>query len=142
MVSVPRSKMPNRVYIPSPTSPDLGPGTYKGADPISFTTNFPDKESPYFLNDRHIDNTIFGDHFKTLYPRHFRSFDFRQHSANVSKATELKSMAFTERLPNERKFKEANSFTDPVRRATQGYVTRKRIEKMYPRLYNPPKTKT
>jgi hypothetical protein len=137
-----RSTSPNRVTIPSPTSPDLGPGVYKGADPVTFECRFPDKESPNFLTDRYIDNDIFGDHYKTLYPRHFRGPDFRQHINNLSSATELKHFEFTDRLPNDKKFKEASSFTDPTRRLTQGYVTKERIYKVYPKHAKPPKTKT
>lgn len=137
-----RSTAPNRVYITPPTSPDLGPGTYRGAETPTFNPAFPDKESPFFLNDRVIDNEVFGDHYQTLYPRHFKGPDFRQHTFNLSNATELKALSFSDRLPTERKFKEASSFKDPERRMTQGYITKERINKLYPRFYQPPKTKT
>ena len=141
-VIIHRSRAPNRVWITPPTSPDLGPGTYRGADPVTFSPAFPGKESPFFLNDRIIDNEVFGDHYQTLYPRHFKGPDFRQHTTNLSNATELRISSFSERLPTERKFKEASSFKDPVRRMTQGFVTKERINKLYPRFYKPPKTKT
>lgn len=137
-----RSNQPNRASVSPPTSPDLGPGAYRGADPVTFETKFPDKQSPFFLHDRHIDNDIFGDHYNTLHPRHYRGPEIRRHIHTISKATELRAFEFTERLPTQRRFKEASSFTDPERRLTQGYITKERIGQVYPRYYKPHKTKT
>ncbi len=55
--------------------------------------------------------------------------DIRQHISNVANATELRSLAFTERLCNERRYKDALSFEEPGRHVHLSFLTRKKIEK-------------
>ena len=130
-----RSKVPFRHTEVPTTAPEVGPGTYRGAEIATFTTKYPDRNSPSFLKDRDFDIEVFGSQFNTLSPRHFLGPEIRAHLHNVSHATELQVLGFTDRLPIEKKFREASRFQDTSKHVHISAIAMGKIQKIHPRLY-------
>ncbi len=130
-----RSKVPLREQKAPTTAPEVGPGTYRGAEKPTFTTKYPDRNSPSFLKDRDFDIEVLGAQYDTLYPRHFLGPGIRTDLHNTSHATELKAPAFTDRLPTEKKIREASLFQDASKHTHISAIAMDKIQKIHPRLY-------